>query len=298
MDVPWGVIAIYAALVVWAALLIDGWRRRAFRYFLGFGVLLLLALNVRYFIEGSSGAIPFFIGIYDLLDNLGLGESDTAAAMAACPDNSCTVWGDRFTRHPAWGVAFYDRFVNGSGLRNGLLYGHIAFNSVTFVLLHWQLARPGSGDARQRNRHRLVGRVSFATLTIGTLCAVILASEHGSVDEYGGNLSMVGFWFMSACVYVCAVMGVAAARRSDAASHRVWMIRFAGSMWGSFWLFRVMLFVLDPLLRNYNAAAILICIWLSAPLGIAIAEWARHRFSPIRGAAQATGMLSAPGAAG
>ena len=45
------------------------------------------------------------------------------------------------------------------------------------------------------------------------------------------------------------------------------MFRFIGSMWGSFWLFRVMLFVIDPLLRNQEAAAILICIWGSAPLG-------------------------------
>lgn len=298
MNLPWGVIVIYAALVVWGALLIDGWRRRSFRNFLRFGVLLLLSLNIRYFIEGPSGAIPFFIGIYDLLDNLGLSESDAAAAMASCPDNLCSVWGDRFARHPAWGVAFYNRFVNGPGLRNGLLLGHIAFNSVTFVLMHWQLARPGSGDDRQRRRHRLIGRISFTTLTIGTLCAVILASEHGSVTEYGGNLAMTGFWFMSLCVYTCAVAGVAAIRRSDAAAHRIWMIRFVGSMWGAFWLFRVMLFVLDPLLRNYNAAAILICIWFSAPLGIAIAEWARRRFTIDGTTAPAVGVMPARGAAG
>lgn len=58
----------------------------------------------------------------------------------------------------------------------------------------------------------------------------------------------------------------------------VWVIRFAGSMWGSFWLFRVMLFVLDPLLRDYESMALLICIWFSAPLGIAIAEIARRRY--------------------
>ena len=298
MDLPWGVIIIYAALALWAALLVDGWRRRSFRIFLGFGVLLMLVLNVRYFIEGTTGAIPFFIGIYDLLDNLGLSDSETAAAMASCPDNACTVWGDRFTRHPAWGVAFYERFINGSSFRNGLLYLHIAFNSVTFVLMHWQLARPGSGNERQRNRHRLIGRVTFSTLTLGTLCAIILAAEHRSVGEYGGNLAMTGFWFMSLCVYGCAIMGVAAARRADAGSHRIWMIRFAGSMWGAFWLFRVMLFVFDPLLRNYNAAALLISIWFSAPLGIAIAEWARHRFAAGSTRVPSPGVIPTPRTAG
>ena len=55
------------------------------------------------------------------------------------------------------------------------------------------------------------------------------------------------------------------------------MIRFIGAMWGAFWLFRVMLFVLGPLLREWNAAALLICIWFSAPLGVLIAEAIRRR---------------------
>jgi hypothetical protein len=50
-----------------------------------------------------------------------------------------------------------------------------------------------------------------------------------------------------------------------------------GTMWGSFWLFRVMLFVLDPLLREHEAVALLICIWFSAPLGMLIAEIIRRR---------------------
>ena len=62
---------------------------------------------------------------------------------------------------------------------------------------------------------------------------------------------------MAAFVYACAVMGIVKARAGDKEGHRVWMFRFIGSMWGSFWLFRVMLFVIDPLLRNHEAAAIL-----------------------------------------
>lgn len=228
------------------------------------------------FIDGSTGAIAFFIGIYDVLDNLGLSNSESAASMTACPDNACTVWGDTYMQHPSWGVAFYDRFANGPRSRNLLLYGHILFNSITFVLMHVQLLRPGNSE--KGTRHRLLGRVSFATLTVGTGCAVLLAAEHAPVTEYGGSLSMVGFWSMSLFVYGCAVMGLAKIRQSDMASHRIWMIRFAGSMWGSFWLFRVMLFVLDPLLRDYESMALLICIWFSAPLGIAIAEIARRRY--------------------
>ena len=112
-------------------------------------------------------------------------------------------------------------------------------------------------------------------MTLGTVSAIWLAGSHGGVSEYGGNMSMYGFWSMSLFVYGCAVMGVLAIRRGDRVAHRIWMIRFAGSMWGAFWLFRVMLFVLGPLLRDYEAANILVCIWLSAPLGILIAEVVR-----------------------
>ena len=275
MNLPLGVLAVYGALVVWSVLLIVGLKRRSFKPFLLFGVALLLLLNVRYLIEGVPNAIAFFIGIYDVLDNFGVAEGQAVAALATCPDNACTVWGDYYLKHPSWGVAFHDRFLNGPELRTNLLYGHLIFNSIVFVLMHFQLFRPGNGS--NPALHRLIGRISFAFLTIGTICAVWLASEHGPVTEYGGGLSTYGFYFMALCVYGCAVMGILAIRKGDADTHRIWMIRFVGSMWGAYWLFRVMLFVLDPLLRNWEAAALQICIWFSAPLGILIAEVARRR---------------------
>ena len=101
--------------------------------------------------------------------------------------------------------------------------------------------------------------------------------HHGPVTQYGGDLSTFGVYFMGLCVVGCATMGVVAARRGDFDGHRIWMFRYAGSMWGSFWLFRVMELVLGPLLRDVDTASILLCIWGSAPLGIAIAEVIRRR---------------------
>jgi len=275
MAIPIGVIAFYGALVVWAGLLLVGLKRRAFGPFLVFGVALLVVLNARYAIEGAANSIAFFIGIYDVLDNAGVSGATSAAALAACPDNQCSVWGSRYPVHPSWGVAFYERFSQGNGLRASLLYGHIFANSLAFVLMMVQLFRPGTGSRPQQ--HRALGYVSLASLTIGVVCACLLASEHGSVAHYGGYLSTLGFWFMGVCVYACAIMGLVGIRRRDVASHRKWMIRYAGSMWGAFWLFRVMEFVLGPLLRNFDTASILICIWFSAPLGILIAEFIRRR---------------------
>lgn len=269
------VLVLYGALVVWVALLIGGIRTRRFWPFIGFGILLMLVLNIRYFVEGPPAAIAFFVGIYDVFDNLGLSSNEGAPALAECVDNACTVWGDRYVNHPSWGVAFYDRFVNGSSLRTNLLYGHIFFNSIAFVLMHIQLARPGIGD--RRYRHQMLGRISFAVLTLGTICAVWLASEHGAVDEYGAQLAELGFYSMSAIVYLTAVIGVLAARQGDADKHRLWMIRHIGSMWGAFWIFRVMLVVTGPLLRNYETVSLLLSIWLSAPLGVLLAEYLFRR---------------------
>lgn len=289
MDLPYGVLAFYAGLVVWAVIFADALRRQTYGWFVAWGTVLLLALNVGYFVRGAPDSIAFFIGIYDVLDNAGL-SSAGAAAMGTCENNACSVWGDTFAYHPRWGVAFYDRFLNGPDLRRTMLYMHIGFNTIAFVLLHLQLWRTGVG-ANQIS-HRWLGRLTFGALTLGVASAVWLASEHGAVAEYGGWLAQYGFYFMSMCTYVCAIMGVVAIRRGDAALHRIWMIRFAGAMWGSYWLFRVVLFFIDPLLREVDTAAILTVIWGSAPAGIFIAEVWRRR-ADRRAAEDATPALAA-----
>jgi len=275
MTFPIGVIAVYVALAVWLALLVLGVRRRRYGWAIGFGVALMLVLNVRYLVEGAPAGIAFFIGIYDVLNNLGLAPDSQVAGMTACADGGCSVWGERFAMHTSWGVAFYERFVAAAPLRSMLLYGHLLFNSLVFVLMHVQMMRTGIGP--HRRAHQMLGRVSFMFLTLSVGCAVWLASEHGAVPQYGGRLAEFGFYSMAAIVYGTAIMGVLAIRSGGRAAHRIWMWRFVGTMWGSFWLFRVMLFVLDPMLRNHEAVALLICIWLSAPLGMLIAEVIRRR---------------------
>jgi hypothetical protein len=258
----------------------------------------MLVLNARYLLEGAPTGIAFFIGIYDVLNNFGLAPDAKVAGMAGCAGGECSAWGDRFALHTSWGVAFYQRFVADAPLRSMLLYGHLFFNSLVFVLMHVQMWRTGAGLHRQA--HRVLGRVNFVFLTLAVGCAVWLASEHGAVPEYGGLLSEFGFYSMAAIVYGTAIMGVVAIRSGDRVGHRVWMWRFAGTMWGSFWLFRVMLFVLDPLLRNHEAAALLICIWFSAPLGLLIAEIIRRRIDASNAppVAAASGLNPGSGIAG
>ncbi len=278
MTIAYEVLVLYAALAVWVSLLVVGFKRRNFWPFLGFGLLIGLFLNLGYFLRGQPASIAYFIGIYDVFDNLGLGRDEGAPALAQCVDNACTVWGDRYVNHPSWGVAFHDRFLNGPQSRTNLLYVHIALNTVAFVLLHLQLWRPGTGA--NRARHRLLGKIGFVAITLGTIAAVSLASEHSAVEEYGGIMAELGFYSMSVFVYGAAVASMVTARRGDIASHRKWSIRYAGAMWGAFWLFRVMLVVTGPLLRNWESVSLLLSIWLSAPLGILIAEYFRTRKTP------------------
>jgi hypothetical protein len=54
------------------------------------------------------------------------------------------------------------------------------------------------------------------------------------------------------------------------------MIRFVGAMYGAFWLFRVLLMVTGPLLREWETASLLISIWASAPLGLLMADGLRR----------------------
>jgi hypothetical protein len=273
MAIPMGVISVFAALAVWAGLAVYALRRKRYPGVILFGVALMLYLNVGYVVNGPAASIANFVGIYDVLINLGLSDLSRAAAVTTCPDNACSVWGDTYTNHPAWGAAFYNRFANGSDMRSGLLVGHIICTSIVFVLMHIQMVFPGT----QARFHAALGKVSFSILTVGVVCAAILALQHGPVSEYGGSLSTWGFLSMSVFVYGTAILGVRAIRSGDAARHRIWMWRFVGAMWGSFWVFRVLLFVIDPIFRNQEALAILVCIWGSAPAGIIIADLIRRR---------------------
>ena len=272
---PVGVLGFYGAVLVWAVLIARGFSRpRYWPVIAGFGLVLLLFLNIRYLIEGAPAGIAFFISLYDFFDNLGLASGDMPLAMTTCVDNACSLWGATFELHQTWGVAFFDRFVEAPSLRTNALYLHLACNSVVFVLMHIQLFRPG--HSASGFNHAWLGRLTMTFLTVGTLAALYLASEHDAVSPYGGIWAEWGFYSMSLCVYGAAVMGWRTAVQKDWEQHRVWMIRFVGAMYGAFWLFRVLLIVTGPLLREWESASLLISIWASAPLGLIIADGLRR----------------------
>ena len=274
---PISVLGFYGAVLLWTILITRGISQpRQWPLVAGFGLLLLLFLNVRYLIEGAPAGIAFFISLYDFFDNVGLSRSDIPSAMTTCANNACSLWGSTYELHQTWGVAFFDRFMNAPALRTNALYIHLACNSIVFVLMHIQLFRPG--HAVSGAHHAWLGRLTMTFLTIGTFAALYLASEHDAVSPYGGIWAEWGFYSMSLCVYGAALMGWRTAAQKDWEQHRIWMIRFVGAMYGAFWLFRVLLMVTGPLLREWESASLLISIWASAPLGLVIADALRRHF--------------------
>ena len=231
---------------------------------------------MRYLIEGAPAGIAFFVSLYDVFDNMGLAMGETPAAMAACAGNACSLWGDTYTLHQSWGVAFFDRFVSAPAIRTNALYIHLAFNSAAFVLMHVQLL--WSDRAVRVISHAWLGRLTMIIPDDWDRRCALSCSEHDAVKEYGGIWAEWGFYSMSLCVFGAAMMGWRMARRGDWAMHRVWMIRFAGAMYGAFWLFRALLVVTGPLFREWETASLLISIWVSAPLGLLIAEGLRRRW--------------------
>ena len=111
----------------------------------------------------------------------------------------------------------------------------------------------------------------------GVSAACTLAIEHGNVTSYGGNIAVVGWFEVAGCVLGCLILGVLAAVRKDIATHQKWMTRYYGAMWGSFLVFRLIFLFAGPVFRSVGGVLTPLAIWVSAPLGILIAEWVRLR---------------------
>jgi Predicted membrane protein (DUF2306) len=293
----WGVLSFYAGLVIFTALILWGTRKglskRAWLPFFVFGLAMTLFLNARYVTHGVLGGIAFFVGIFDVVVNVGARGSEQAAVVTTCAGNACTVWDNTYTLHSTWAVAFHERFTNGPILRTAALYGHIIFNTIAIILVTVQIMRPGRSYAG----HKSLGRMAVACVFISLFCAGWLTSELSAVREYGGIWAELGLFSMIFLVLGSATKGVAAILQGDTVSHRVWMWRFAGGLWGSYWIFRAQMLLVDLLVRDTEGLTLTIPSWTSVPLGIAIAEYVRRRLDNKGAASPLGGDLMSPAGA-
>lgn len=276
------VVLIFTALASWAALLVYGISKQKYGPFLAFGVLFATLLDVRHLLVGSHDAFSLVVGVYDVLSNVGL-SSTPPSDMVPCQTKNCTMWGENlFGLHPSWSVRFYERFVNGPDTRKRLLLIHNVCNTFAFLVLHLQFLRPGHASVW----HKLLGGLSFSSMTVSLISALQMANEHVHVNEYGNAWSRWGFYEMALSCFVPAALGIVKIRAGDKTGHRRWMWRYAGAMWGSFFIFRVGLLLIDPLFRGRETIAWLLVTWGSAPVGIAVAEVARCKLDAKQGSKQ------------
>lgn len=263
-------------------------RSRAGQKVAWFGMLLLAFMmgwiNSGYGIRSTAGeSIAFFNGLYDPFYNIGhpSGDIKDHPGLISClptvngSHNNCAT-GLGYTLHASWAANFYHRFTAKAGWAFNVarLYAHIWMNTAAFILALVQF------DKNTRSGmiwlHRKVGWAVTILTTGGTLTACWLGSEHRTEELYGGSYAMWGWFSMASCVLGTLWAGIAAVKRKDIAAHKKWMIRWYGSMWGAFLVFRVV-FLFGGLLRFHKSAMIIIAIWISAPVGIVISEWHRLR---------------------
>ena len=260
----------YVALVFWAGLI--AWSAVKGRWMpsIAFGLAMAAVLNSRYITHGMSGGVAYFVGIFDVPVHIG---ANNANVVTTCPGNLCTVSPGAYQTHSSWAVAFYDRFVGGPPSRVALLYGHIIFNTIALVMATFGVLYDG-----YRSRwHKVLGYVAIVSVSISLLCAGWLTSELGTVDAYARNWTMFGLYFLSLCVLAPVVMGIRAAARHDLVLHRIWMWRFVGALWGSYWIFRGEMLLVDLIVRDAPGMALAIPSWTAGAIGFVIGDLIRRR---------------------
>jgi len=273
------VLAIYGTIVALAAMALMATsslvKGNSLHPTFLFSVIIMIYLNVGYFIYGIPASIAFFNGIFDMGINLmDIPEYNLPDGVRRC-ENCSVLDPNEYDKHSAWAVAFYERFAGDSMEHRKLaLYVHIGFNTMAFVIMHVQFWRPGGHKG-----HNTLGWLCLLFSIIGTAGSCFMASDHYYVDDYGGFNSTLAFYSMATCVLGTALGGILALRRRDMVSHRLWMIRFGGAMWGAFWVMRLLLLVTTPIFIHVPSGPVLTSVFAGSPLGILIAEVGSKRLS-------------------
>jgi len=117
-------------------------------------------MAIPYDVIAFFGALVIWTGLLHALKAASFGRFLGFGVAMVAVMNLRYSWGDRYDTHPSWGVAFYDRFTTGPASRTNLLFAHIGANTIAFLIMQYQLLRPGNGS--NAARHRLLGRASTA----------------------------------------------------------------------------------------------------------------------------------------
>ncbi|CAE8648116.1 unnamed protein product [Polarella glacialis] len=229
-----------------------------------------MAFDLRYWYLPGNLAGAAFVTIYDPSHHL-FGGGAAKSDLIPCTNTNATSSGCSFLpeypTHVSWNVALFNQgaFDPWVMLR---LRAHVLLNSIGLFFNGAQLYLISSGKEKQ---NRLVGRVAIFSQVVGTSNAYYIAwTTHGAIDAYGNEKSVWAFGSMWLSILVPAGLGMRAIYKGDVASHRRWMIRMYGALFGSFFYWRFMALVLQPLLSGPNGWLFYTCVsWM---LGIVTFE--------------------------
>lgn len=298
----YGGILLGVPIVISANFSRDGkWnKRRQWSYNVGFGLLtvIMFYLNFQFFPWNDQVRVfEFVIAIFDVPYNIffsgaspqHLAEMD-GHDFVRCNDPlngkympanvSCSPIKGSFNLgyHSGLGVAFMDDYVYSPAakLKRAMLLFHILGQTISLGLCYLQLHKP------MRTKflwlHRYSGRVCVVTGIIGSVSGGILGGYHyfDKVPAYGNVPNAMGVQFCMVLTCTCLYKAVRAVIAKDIPSHKLWMMRYAGAMWGIFLIFRLMFLIIGPiftLMKLHPGSIYNLVSWTSGPIGIVIANY-------------------------
>ena len=144
--------------------------------------------------------------------------------------------------------------------------------------------------------HRYSGRTCVVFGVVGSVAGGILGGYHyfDKNPTYGKIPNAMGVQFCTLVTCTCLYKAVKAIIHKDIPTHKLWMSRYAGAMWGIFLIFRLIFLLVGPLftLMKLNAGTTYnVSSWTSGPIGIVIANYVHAKNMREEAAAKAAGPL-------
>ncbi|CAK9090619.1 unnamed protein product [Durusdinium trenchii] len=141
---------------------------------------------------------------------------------------------------------------------------------------------------------RRAGQLSALSAAIGVPMGLVVGLTNTTSAAYGGMWAVYGWMWMAGSSFFLLSKGVLAVLQGQIKSHKRWMTRFYVSMWCDFLIFRLMLVVVTPFVRQCISCAFLPMIYLSPLIGLIAGELVLRNKDrqPPREGSQAAGEVS------
>jgi hypothetical protein len=205
-------------------------------------IIPFMLFSFRYWYLPIDIAAGMFSGIYDAVHNMFPGMAEKDLIPCSNTDYPCSVLNFAYPKHVAWTIGLFDGYTLHAWIPQVLKW-HILFNALALCLFPWQLWLMRNGEVK---RHKIVGRLIGISAVMGTsLGWFISIRAHGDIPAYGGALSVFAFGTMWASIVVPVALGYSAIKKRDIETHKKWMVRCFGALFGSFFFWRIEALVLQ-----------------------------------------------------